>query len=94
MDQPGRQCGGCHTAGQQASAAAQRRRQWSADGRAEAVLVGLVSADDLLEALSQEFAVLARALRKGIALEKSGKAVASVPRRTRIVYPAGSIAMQ
>jgi signal-transduction protein with cAMP-binding, CBS, and nucleotidyltransferase domain len=58
-------------------------------------VVGLVSADDLLEALSQEFAVLARALRKGIALEKSGKAVASVPARTRISYPAyGSVAME
>ena len=58
-------------------------------------VVGLVSADDLLEALSQEFAVLARALRKGIEQEKSGRAVASVPVRTRIVYPAyGSVATQ
>jgi len=58
-------------------------------------VVGLVSADDLLEALSQEFAALSRALRKGIVQEKSGRAVASVPVRTRIVYPAyGSTAMQ
>jgi signal-transduction protein with cAMP-binding, CBS, and nucleotidyltransferase domain len=62
---------------------------------ADGGVVGLVSADDLLEALSQEFAVLARALRKGIAQEKSARAVASVPVRTRIVYPAyGSVAMQ
>jgi CBS domain-containing protein len=58
-------------------------------------VVGLVSADDLLEALSEEFAALARALRKGIAQEKSGRAVASVTARTRIVYPAyGSVAME
>lgn len=58
-------------------------------------VVGLVSADDLLEALAQEFAVLARALRKGIEQEKSGRAVASVPARARIVYPAyGSVAME
>jgi hypothetical protein len=38
---------------------------------------------------------LARALRKGIEQEKSGRAVASVTARTRIVYPAyGSVAMQ
>lgn len=61
----------------------------------EGGVVGLVSADDLLEALSQEFAALSRALRKGIVQEKSGRAVASVPVRTRIVYPAyGSAAMQ
>ncbi len=58
-------------------------------------VVGLVSADDLFEAVAEEFSSLARALRKGIAQEKSGKAVASVPGRARIVYPAyGSVAMQ
>jgi len=58
-------------------------------------VVGLVAADDLLEALSQEFVLLARALRKGIAQEESGRAVASVPARTRILYPAyGSVAME
>lgn len=58
-------------------------------------VVGLVSADDLLEAVAEEFSSLARALRKGIAQEKSVKAVAAVPARVRIVYPAyGSAAMQ
>lgn len=61
----------------------------------EGGVVGLVSADDLLEALAEEFAALAHALRKGIEQEKSGRAVASVAARTRIMYPAyGSAAMQ
>lgn len=61
------------------------------DGR----VVGLVSADDLFEALSQEFETLVRALRKGITREKSERAVVSVPARSRIVYPAfGSLAAQ
>lgn len=58
-------------------------------------VVGLISSDDLLEALSQEFESLARALRKGIEHEKSERAVISAPVRTRIVYPAfGSVAVQ
>lgn len=58
-------------------------------------VVGLISSDDLFEALSQEFESLARALRKGIEHEKTERAVISAPVRTRIVYPAfGTIAVQ
>jgi CBS domain-containing protein len=58
-------------------------------------VVGLLSSDDLLEALADEFAGLARALRKGIKREASDRSVASVPGRVRPVYPAfGSVAMQ
>jgi CBS domain-containing protein len=58
-------------------------------------VVGLISADDLLEALSQEFESLARALRKGISREKSERSVVSVPARTRIMYPAfGTTALE
>ncbi len=51
-------------------------------------VVGLVSADDLLEALSEEFEGLVRALRKGIKREKTERSVVSVPQRTRPVYRA------
>lgn len=50
-------------------------------------VIGLISADDLLEALSQEFETLSRALRRGIDREKEQRAVLSVPARTRPVYP-------
>lgn len=51
-------------------------------------VVGLISSDDLLEALSQEFESLARALRTGIDRERSERSVVSGPARSRIVYPA------
>jgi CBS domain containing-hemolysin-like protein len=58
-------------------------------------VVGLLSSDDLLEALSEEFVSLARALRKGIRREAAQRAVASVPARQRIVYPAaGTTALE
>src|SRR5688572_11461286 len=58
-------------------------------------VVGLISADDLLEALSQEFESLARALRKGISREKAERSVVSGPARTRIIYPAfGTTALE
>ena len=58
-------------------------------------VIGLLSSDDLLEALSQEFESLARALRKGISREKTERSVVSVPARTRIMYPAfGTTAVQ
>jgi signal-transduction protein with cAMP-binding, CBS, and nucleotidyltransferase domain len=58
-------------------------------------VVGLVSADDLLEALSQEFESLSRALRKGIKREKAERSVVSAPGRTRIMYPAfGTTALE
>ena len=50
-------------------------------------VVGLLSSHDLLEAISQEFESLARALRQGISRERSGRSVVSGPARTRIVPP-------
>ena len=50
-------------------------------------VVGLLSSDDLLEALSAEFESLSRALRKGIKREKGERSVISVPARARAVYP-------
>ena len=50
-------------------------------------VIGLLSSDDLLEALSNEFETLVHALRKGIEREKSERYVVSVPARTRPVFP-------
>lgn len=50
-------------------------------------VVGLISSDDLLGALSEEFASLARALRKGIQREKGERSVMSSPERSRPRYP-------
>jgi CBS domain-containing protein len=58
-------------------------------------VIGLVSSDDLLEALSNEFETLVRALRGGIEREKSERAVVSVPTRTRPVFPRfGTVALE
>lgn len=58
-------------------------------------VVGLISSDDLLAALSEEFESLARALRRGIQREKAERAVMSRPTRTRPVFPAfGTTAVQ
>jgi len=58
-------------------------------------VVGLVSSDDLLEALSSEFETLVRALRGGIEREKAERAVVSVPTRTRPVFPRfGTVALE
>lgn len=58
-------------------------------------VVGLLSSDDLLEALSQEFESLVSALRKGIQREKAERSVISVPARTRPVFPAfGTTALE
>lgn len=58
-------------------------------------VVGLVSADDLLGALSEEFEGLVRALRKGISREQTERSVVSVPQRTRPVYRAfGTTALE
>lgn len=58
-------------------------------------VVGLVSSDDLLAALSNEFETLVRALRGGIEREKSERAVVSVPTRTRPVFPSfGTVALE
>lgn len=50
-------------------------------------VVGLLSSDDLFEAVSREFESLTRALRKGISRERSERRVVSGPKPTRIVYP-------
>lgn len=58
-------------------------------------VIGLLSSDDLLEALSNEFGTLVRALRKGIERETSERSVVSVPTRTRPVFPAfGTTALE
>lgn len=58
-------------------------------------VVGVVSADDLLEALAEDLASLARAFRKGIARETAERSVYTGPARARVVYPAfGSLAAQ
>lgn len=58
-------------------------------------VVGLLSSDDLFEALSQEFESLVSALRKGIQREKAERSVISVPARTRPVFPAfGTTALE
>ena len=58
-------------------------------------VVGLLSSDDLFEALSQEFESLVSALRKGIKREKAERSVISVPARTRPVFPAfGTTALE
>jgi CBS domain-containing protein len=58
-------------------------------------VAGLLSSDDLLEALSQEFESLVSALRKGIQREKTERSVVSVPARFRPVFPAfGTTALE
>jgi CBS domain-containing protein len=58
-------------------------------------VVGLVSFDDLLGAIAEELAGLARALRAGIARETGERAVISVPAGRQLVYPAfGMVAAQ
>jgi CBS domain-containing protein len=60
-------------------------------------VVGIVSADDVLEALAEDLAALARALRKGIAREASERMVlgAAPSTRPRYGFPAfGTLATQ
>jgi CBS domain-containing protein len=57
-------------------------------------VVGLVAAEDLMAAISEELAGLARALRSGIAREKSERAVFSKPAGLRAVYPAFGMGIQ
>jgi CBS domain-containing protein len=62
---------------------------------AEGSVVGLVSFDDLVGAVAEELAGLARILRAGITREESERAVMSVPAARRLVYPAfGMVASQ
>ena len=61
----------------------------------DGAVVGLVAAEDLMAAISQELAGLARALRGGIQREKGQRKVFSRPAGVRPVFPAfGTAAMQ
>ncbi|WP_427914977.1 CBS domain-containing protein [Ramlibacter sp. MMS24-I3-19] len=61
----------------------------------DGAVVGLVAADDLLAAISQELAGLARALHGGIQREKGERKVLARPAGVRPVFPAfGTAAMQ
>jgi len=55
-------------------------------------VVGLVSFDDLVGAISKELAGLARALHAGIAREAEERAVLSVPAARQLMYPAFGMA--
>lgn len=58
-------------------------------------VVGLVAAEDLMGAISQELAALARALHSGIQREKGQRKVIARPAGLRPVFPAfGTTAMQ
>lgn len=58
-------------------------------------VIGIVSADDLLQAMADDLATLARSLRSGIAREAGERKVVTRPARPRAVYPAfGTVAMQ
>lgn len=62
---------------------------------ADGGVIGLVSADDLVCALSEELQGLARALRRNIQREKSERAVFSRPSGSRPVFPSfGTVAAQ
>lgn len=55
-------------------------------------VVGLVSFDDLVSAIAEELAGLARTLHAGISREENERAVMSVPAARRIVCPAFGMA--
>ena len=57
-------------------------------------VVGIVAAEDLLAAISEELAGLARALRSDIARETSERHVISAPAARRPVFPSFGMAMQ
>lgn len=57
-------------------------------------VVGIVAAEDLMAAISEELAGLVRALRRGIDREKGQLRVAGRPAGARPVFPAFGTAMQ
>ncbi|QRY35248.1 MULTISPECIES: CBS domain-containing protein [unclassified Variovorax] len=58
-------------------------------------VVGIVSADDLLEAMAQDLAKLAQALRRNVSRETSERGVFAAASRPRVTYPAfGTVASQ
>lgn len=50
-------------------------------------VVGIVSADDLIHAIADDLATLAKSLRSGIAREASERRVVPVASRPRAIYP-------
>ena len=61
---------------------------------ADGGVIGLVAAEDLMAAISDELAGLARALRSGIAREKDERKVVTRPVPVRAVFPPFGTAMQ
>lgn len=57
-------------------------------------VMGLVAAEDLMAAISEELAGLVRALRKGIERERSERKVVSKPAALRPTFPVFGTAMQ
>lgn len=58
-------------------------------------VVGIVSADDLLQAMAEDLAKLAQAFRHGIARESSERGVFTGASRPRVAYPTfGTVASQ
>jgi CBS domain-containing protein len=57
-------------------------------------VVGVVAAEDLLAAISQELAGLVQAMRKGIRREQGERKVISVGQAPRPIFPAFGTAMQ
>jgi CBS domain-containing protein len=55
-------------------------------------VIGIVSADDLLQAMADDLATLARSLRSGIAREAGARKVFSGPSRARPTFPAFGVA--
>jgi CBS domain-containing protein len=58
----------------------------------EGGVIGLVAAEDLMAAISEELGTLARALRSGISREKGERKVFSSPRGVRPVFPLFGVA--
>lgn len=58
-------------------------------------VVGIVSADDLLESMAEDLAKLARALRRNVERETSERGVFTGASRPRVTYPSfGTVASQ
>ena len=58
-------------------------------------VVGIVSADDLLESMAEDLAKLARALRRNVERETSERGVFTGAARPRVTYPSfGTVASQ
>lgn len=61
----------------------------------DGTVAGLVSVDDVIEAIADELESVRKALRAGIRREESERSVIAVPARSRPVFPSyGTVAMQ